>query len=1327
MPPPAIRDVLAQMRRRPVPAAPPVSASQTGPGAPGGVLVRLPAAPHASRAAAPGAPPIERPLLLDHRALAETDPRHWDELRRRAAPFLRLRPAAVATAVAPPPPIPVRDARPPREPTGPPPGIAAIVDHHEEEVFVDGKSPTPSFGTAVSASPSSADMDPMDSATTGTAVMLDSGDSFEVEMPAQPHEPRVATAAAPATQRARPAVAAPGTARAGLHDLPPEVASQIRHGLPAASELQTTRLRDFAMQCHSTNADCGDMYRPFISRYLIGAYRDLWRAEQADGAITCEKLDRAKQDAFSLLLHQKLMRDYLNVFSPYRGSVLVHGLGSGKTCTSIAIAEGMMSMRRTIVMTPASLRANYIEQLKSCGDSMFKKHQHWTWIEARGERGRKTAEMLARVLGLPVEFVQKRHGAFLVDSRKRSNLAEIEQNSKMLKKLNQQLDRMIAAKYIFISYNGMRSKEVEALLQSAGPGGNFFDDATVIIDEAHNFVSLISNKLERMTRRQRKTADMDVADDVVPDASNARDRAGDRPPPDHAAQPPPKRARWVGGMSPPVQPAAAADVPAQPKTVAMVMYDKLRRARNARVVLLTGTPLINRANELAILFNIIRGDVASIRFKINPNSTGVAALQRGKNVVHKLLHRHGITTADHIVYDPQEFILSITRNPYGFQNTYLQETGDRVAVHLDAAAADEVKQVHNDRRMPRTEAREAVHQVLAQSFPSDSQFKKQVLNALKAEQIQASGLEIKYLRPLPDFFDPFVQQYVNIPEQKLINTNKLESQILGYTSYFKSAQENLLPRYTGTLGQDYLLHKCEMSSMQFKIYIDMRTLELNREKNARKKKRAQHRAQHRPQHGNVGANIRRAMQETNSSYYRIFSRMACNYALLHRPVPGQFKQNDEADIQAATETAPSASAARSHRGGASSGRDSDGTAVDTATDPGTAVDSTVSAMTDEDAAIAGEEDGGSEEVEAEVDRDLVQLLESALDEDADAVRAKEDDAETQRDLAPELRDRVRAERVTREGNAAVPDIGEDNAEQQLERMGGKTYQEAVAHLKRQMRAEREQYFSEAALRDHSPKFLQVLHNIRDPKYVGNHLVYSQFRSLEGIEFLSLVLETNGFARFRVRPKPGVSGDWELVRSPGDAGKPMYALYTGTESVEEREIVRKVYNGEWDEKGFPTSLRRELLSVFPDAEHNMWGKVIRVFMITSSGSEGINLFNTRFVHLVDPFWHAVRHEQVIGRARRICSHKRLPKEFQTVQVFAYLATFSPAQLSNPSVEARLVMDSDRSRLVPSTVHTTDQYMDELSTIKKTLNDQLLQRMKNTAFDRELFQPAQQQRA
>jgi hypothetical protein len=66
------------------------------------------------------------------------------------------------------------------------------------------------------------------------------------------------------------------------------------------------------------------------------------------------------------------------------------------------------------------------------------------------------------------------------------------------------------------------------------------------------------------------------------------------------------------------------------------------------------------------------------------------------------------------------------------------------------------------------------------------------------------------------------------------------------------------------------------------------------------------------------------------------------------------------------------------------------------------------------------------------------------------------------------------------------------------------------------------------------------------------------------------------------------------------------------------------------------------------------------MITSSGAEGINLKNTRYVHIVEPYWNMVRFQQVIGRARSICSHEDLPISEQNIKIFVYLSVFSEEQ-------------------------------------------------------------------
>lgn len=60
--------------------------------------------------------------------------------------------------------------------------------------------------------------------------------------------------------------------------------------------------------------------------------------------------------------YQKLLSDFVNDENSIRGILVYHGLGSGKTLTSISVAENME--RKVIVLLPASLKKNFIKDLK---------------------------------------------------------------------------------------------------------------------------------------------------------------------------------------------------------------------------------------------------------------------------------------------------------------------------------------------------------------------------------------------------------------------------------------------------------------------------------------------------------------------------------------------------------------------------------------------------------------------------------------------------------------------------------------------------------------------------------------------------------------------------------------------------------------------------------------------------------------------------------------------------------------------------------------------------------------------------------------------------
>ena len=842
-------------------------------------------------------------------------------------------------------------------------------------------------------------------------------------------------------------------------------------------------------------------------------------------SISCDNIGQTNTD-FSLLTHQKIVRDYLNLYTPYRGLLLYHGLGSGKTCTSIAIAEGMKDSKRVIIMTPASLRANYIEELKKCGDLLYKRNQYWEWISTvENQEALKTISVL---LNLPQEYIRRHGGAFFINVKKPSNYSDLSDTDK--KVLEEQLNEMIRQKYTFINYNGLRSTRLAEM--TSNYTRNIFDNSVVIIDEAHNLISRIVNKIKKekgITGEEKKKKKEEGKEEAKEEESLFGEQT--------------------------------------PLNLATKLYYMLLRAKNARVVLLTGTPVINYPNEFAILFNILRGYIKTWKIPLNVKTSK----KIDKNSLSEMLM--GEKSLDYIDYSSSSKILTVTRNPFGFKNKIKKESGYQGVSNVKKEESGEL--------------------VIDSEFTSDDDFERKIISILKRNDIDVipSGIQVINQKALPDDFNTFTSRYINENDKSLQNVDALKRRIIGLSSYFKSAQESLLPRYNKQLGVDYHIVRIPMSDVQFKIYESARKQERELEKKQK------------PKSGSA------ELFEEKASTYRIFSRLFCNFIMPDRPIPMSKKKKQE------------------------------------------------------------------DEKEEDAVPEMAQLIKEGT-----RIESKQD---------------VEDERE-----------GEIEGDEILDAIGGVSYKERLDRAIKNIEEHSSDFLTPEALETYSPKFLHMLENINDPDHQGLHLVYSQFRTAEGIGIFSLVLEKNGFARFRI--KKNHLNIWEIDIPEVDEGKPTYALYTGTETSEEKEMLRHIYNGEWNQ--IPESIGSVLKTKY---HNNNMGEVIKVFMITSSGSEGINLRNTRYVHIMEPYWHPVRSEQVIGRARRICSHKDLPKALQTVEVFVYLMIFSEAQLK--SDEAIELKRKDLSKAIPRFPITSDQYLFEISEIKANLTAQLTDAVKESAFD------------
>jgi len=266
-------------------------------------------------------------------------------------------------------------------------------------------------------------------------------------------------------------------------------------------------------------------------------------------------------------IQQRVVRDLLQRRSPYRGLLLYHGLGSGKTCTAISVTDPVaFSGRKVVIMLPASLATNFVNELKNCGNLA-----RWSCVELDTDDAGDADDWasLKRAFHFGADFVRRSctpnkavpnelrvwvpwvplvDDPKAVDERGKRPLVlpadrfapyqkrykDLAEDDKVA--VDKTVDHILPGIYPFIKYNGLKTADL------AKYTSRFFENATVVIDEAHNFISQATH-VHTLNHR---------------------------------------------------------------------LYENIKAARGVRVVLLSGTPVIGHPIELAYALNLLRGDMRTL-------------------------------------------------------------------------------------------------------------------------------------------------------------------------------------------------------------------------------------------------------------------------------------------------------------------------------------------------------------------------------------------------------------------------------------------------------------------------------------------------------------------------------------------------------------------------------------------------------------------------------------------------------------------------------------------------------------------------------------------
>lgn len=477
--------------------------------------------------------------------------------------------------------------------------------------------------------------------------------------------------------------------------------------------------------------------RKAFADFIVRIFKDRVRdapidEEDADIDLCNRQLGSTTKQLFP---YQTLVRDYLLAETPYRGLLLYHGLGSGKTCSSIAVAESLLSTKKIFVLLPASLRENYLGEIRKCGDPIYMFNQHWIRRDMTPEYKEE-----AKRLGLSDAFVADNPFFFVNQKDAPPNYEELSRSEQ--KVIQSQIQDLLSSRFTFISVNGLNKNNIEDHTKP-----NQYDDSVVVIDEAHNFISMVVNESD----------------------------------------------------------------------IKMRLYNSIYQAKRCKVVALSGTPIINSPHEVAVLMNLLRGPIERIviPFKSVPiwDEPKITSAIRA------------FSDVDTIEFNAAKKTIAVTRNPPQFDTVY-GANNERIAVKYNKNAT----------YIP---------------VPLDwvASIQSNLESGVGGGTVDMERIVVEEFECLPSKFEEFADLFLDGLNVK--NPLMFQRRIQGLVSYFKGADERMLPRRTDT---ETTLEEIAMSSEQLTRYLDARMDEIKQDS-----KRGR---------SSLGDDL---------SSFRAVSRLVCNY------------------------------------------------------------------------------------------------------------------------------------------------------------------------------------------------------------------------------------------------------------------------------------------------------------------------------------------------------------------------------------------------------------------------------------------------------------------
>ena len=893
-------------------------------------------------------------------------------------------------------------------------------------------------------------------------------------------------------------------------------------------------------------------------------------------------------------IQQRLVSVYLQHTSPYRGLLLYHGLGTGKTITSISISEILINHKDIIVMLPASLKSNYIDELMRMGHHLYTKENNWKFFNIDEINYSMFSNFIDKEyveknkgLWLPYSQIDEVNNAMIGGASKNSStsvnlsnivennnddndvhIEEVEENGKEEKKPHVENK---SSSIQLTNSSGNKENNIKSSIELTNSGtlkvsSNSSLSSNVsenkIVDKKFNIRVEINRLFNKNDFKDFKDLTDNQQNNLLEQLRYMVNKRYQFIKYNGLQEKTLNDILWTKNSDGKVINAFDNKVIIIDEVhnfisrtlgsgkIGYKVYEQILTANNCKIVLLSGTPIINKPFESALLINLIKGytklHIVKYNTYKNYNSEDIKKLVLSYNKIAYVVD-----------VDIKDQTLKFITTPNDF---VLNENG-------------------------------------LYEFVNNEIYNEIIINKLHGK-LESHDIELKldsYVSydklPLPNNEDDFNQKFIDEHNNKIIHDNVLFKHFTGAISFYENTDKTIFPDIKEIFDE-----KLEMSDLQFTEYSKVRKTEIEKEKKARL----------------AAQKYGRGNSESSNNVFRTFSKAVCNFVFpktLIRPYPSTTK----------------------------SGKD----------------------------------------VIDDIDKKIIEKNPDLNNADADAM------------------DEVNASGMF--GGAKG-----DDAKKVEE------YKKQLLDVLNNLISNKKYLDIEGELPKLSPKYTKIIQNLN--KTEGKTLIYSFFRTVEGIGLLGSAMENNGMAEIGIEYKNGIwkfntgNGEYNVFDKKYD-GKRFFKFPL---DKEEARIMLDIFNDNYDK--IPSELREELKTKFKLSDtkkkHNLHGNLIRTIMITQAGSEGISLMATRHVHILEPYWNNIRIDQVIGRARRLNSHIDLPQNERNVTVFKYTVKFSDTQLKEANKSELKFADN---------LLTTDEAIVNIANRKETLNNTILDLFKRSSID------------